>query len=56
MFRMGSDAVFLFDCSVNVQGNREVQFVLINVIFYNFFPFPHIDADDNKSVISEFIV
>lgn len=53
---MGSDSVFLYDFPVNIHGDGEVQFVLINVFFYNFFPFLHIDAKDNESVIFECIV
>jgi|GEM_PF-4921983 len=53
---MGSDAIFFCNFSVYIQNHREGQFVLINIFFYNFFPFSCIDTNDNKSLIFELIV
>ncbi len=56
MLGMGSDAIFFFDVSVNVQKNRKRHLFLFHIFFYNFLTLPHRDADDNKPFIFEFIV
>jgi hypothetical protein len=56
MLGMGSDTIFFFNLPVNIQKNRKGHFLLFNIFFYNFLPLSHSDADDNKSLIFEFIV
>ena len=56
MLGMGSYTIFFFNIPVNVQKNRKRHLLLFNVFFYTFLPLPHSDADDNKSLLFEFIV